>query len=79
MTEAVEDTRRAQEAVRAILDGRDTAHDWSSILVTAEHTIASLLLLLMRDPRMAAKMLNEGLSPGVESRLSLYQARGKQP
>ena len=72
MTEAQKDTIRAIAACRAVLDGRDPKDSASSILVTAEHAIASLLIILMRDPRKASAMLNEGLVPGIEERLSRY-------
>ena len=63
-------------AVKEILDGRNPDVDCSKILVTAEHAITALLLLLMRDPSKAAKMLNEGLLQGVEERLALYASKG---
>ncbi len=75
MTEAQLDTMRAIAAVNEILDGRDPKSDYAAIPVTAEHTIAALLLMLMGDPRKAASMLNEGLLQGVEDRLSLYLSR----
>lgn len=71
------DTMCALEAVKAIIDGRNINTHQSEILVTAEHAIASLLLLLMGDPRKAAGMLNEGLIQGVEDRLSLFASKGR--
>ncbi len=70
------DTRRATAAAGVILDGRDPQADFAAILVTLEHTIAAMLLVLMRgDPRKAAALLNEGLTPGVEERLAYYFER----
>jgi hypothetical protein len=73
------DNERARAAIKALVDGRDLVHDQSRILVTLDHMVAVTLLALMRDPRKAAAMLNEGLVPGVEERLSLYSAREKRP
>ena len=77
MTENKKDTIRAVVAAKAILDGRDPIADRASILVTAEHAFAAVLIACMdRDPRKAAAMLNEGLIPGIEQRLSLYASKG---
>jgi DNA-binding protein Fis len=76
MHEAKKDTQRALAAAKTIFDGRDPVEDYSSILVTVEHTIATVLLAIFRnDPAKAAAMLNEGLIPGIESRLSLYASK----
>jgi hypothetical protein len=75
MHEAQKDTQRALAAAKAIFDGRDPVADQSSILVTTEHAIATVLLGIYRDPRMAASMLSEGLLPGIEARLSVYAAK----
>lgn len=75
MHEAQKDTQRALSAAKSIIDGRDPGKDGSSILVTAEHAIAAVLLAVCKDPRIAAGMLNEGLIPGVESRLALYASK----
>lgn len=64
------DTQRATSAARVILDGRDPQRDCSEILVTLEHTVATVLLVLFPDPSMAARMLNEGLLQGIEARLA---------
>lgn len=72
-----QDTLCAIQAVKAIIDGRDPVAKQSEILVTAEHAVASLLLMLMGDPRKAAAMLNEGLVQGVEERLSLFASKGR--
>jgi len=75
MTQEQRDTALAIAACKTIIDGRDPERDMAGILVTAEHAIAALLLMLMRDPRKAAAMLNEGLCPGVESRLGAEPLR----
>lgn len=75
MSENQKDTTRAVAAAKAIIDGRNPVADQSSILVTAEHAFAAVLIACMdRDPRKAAAMLNEGLIPGIEQRLALYAA-----
>ena len=79
MRAAAKDTLRAVAAAKAIIDGRDPKADYSSILVTTEHCIAALLIVLMGDPRKAAAMLNEGLVQGVESRLALYASKRTAP
>jgi hypothetical protein len=76
MAENVKDTQRAILAAKAIIDGRDPIAQQSEILVTAEHAITSILLLCMGDSRKAAGMLNEGLVPGIEQRLSYYASKG---
>lgn len=76
MSENHKDTLRAFAACKSIIDGRDLSVDRGSILVTAEHAIAALLIVTMdRDPRKAAAMLNEGLVQGVEQRLALYASK----
>lgn len=75
MSDSLLDAERARSAIKLLIDGRDIIHDQSGILVTLDHMVAVLLLILMRDPRKAAAMLNEGLVPGVEERLSLYAAK----
>jgi hypothetical protein len=75
MIEAKKDTARATEAAKAIFDGRSPKDDWSTILVTTEHAVASVLLALFPDPSFAAKMLNEGLVQGIENRLALYASK----
>ena len=79
MSEAAKDTSRALAAAKAIIDGRDPKADCSSILVTTEHCIATLLIVLMGDPRKAATMMNKGLVQGVESRLALYTSKRTAP
>lgn len=76
MSEPQKDTTRALAACKAIVDARDPHRDYGAILVTAEHAITALLLTLYNgDPRKAAAMLNEGLVPGVEERLSFYASK----
>lgn len=65
------DTMRAFNATKVIIDGRNLQTQTSEILVTTEHAVATVLLALFRDPRMAAGMLNEGLVQGIEERLML--------
>lgn len=76
MTENL-DTQRALAATKAIIDGRNPFTEFSSVLVTAEHAFAVVLLACTGgDPRKAAAMLNEGLVPGIEERLSLWESKG---
>lgn len=74
MSEAKRDTTRALAAGKTILDGRG-ADDAAAIMVTLEHAVATVLIALYRDHAHAAAVLNEGLVPGVEARISLHQAR----
>lgn len=71
---ASKDVYRARAAALCIVDGRNMREEESQILVTLEHTVATLLLAFYPDPRKAAAMLNEGLIPGIEARLSKYAA-----
>ncbi|MBG6178313.1 hypothetical protein IWQ55_006171 [Labrenzia sp. EL_208] len=75
MSEAKKDTKRALVAAKAILDDRDTGHA-AGIMVTLEHTVAGILLLLYPHD-VAARMLNEGLVQGVEKRIAMHQAKKK--
>ena len=77
MTEPELDTARAIEAARIICDGRDPRVEYSSVLVSLEHCIATLLLSMFPNPRMAQQMLNEGLVQGVENRLALFNSKIK--
>lgn len=71
------DTARAFAATKCLVDGRNPTTEFSSILVTAEHAFAAVLLACMGgDHRKAAKMLNEGLVPGIEQRLAYYASKG---
>lgn len=75
MSEAKKDTRRALVAAKAILDDRNV-NVAGEIMVTLEHTVAGILLLLYPHD-VAAKMLNEGLVQGVEKRIAMHQAKKK--
>ena len=72
MAEASKDTPRTLAVCMAIVDGRDLVKDFAAILVTTEHAVATILIVLMGNPRRAAAMLNEGLLQGIEDRLPLY-------
>lgn len=77
MNEAQKDTQRAFDAARALLDGRDPIADRGAVMVSLEHLVSTMLLMVMdRDPKKAAAMLNEGLVQGVEGRLAYGQSRG---
>lgn len=68
------DTQRILAAAELVLDGRDPSDN--GVLVTLEGLVSLLLLATMgNDPRKAAAMLNEGLVPGVESRIALASSR----
>lgn len=72
----VRDVQRAIKAASAIIDGRNPT-ELASILVTAEHAFAAVLLTVYQgDARKAALMLNEGLVQGIERRLALYASKG---
>ena len=74
--QASRDTKLALQAAKLILDGRDPVKDRAQVLITLDHTIATLLLVAMDgDPRKAAQMFNEGTVPHVEERLMLFAAR----
>lgn len=76
MSDAKNDTRRALLAAQAIFDGRHRDEDGSSVLVTTEHAVATVLLAVFKnDAAKAALMLNEGLVPGIEERLAAYAAK----
>lgn len=79
MTPAQKDTTRAIDAAKVIFDGRDPSVDCSSVLVTTEQAIATVLLTLFPDARKASQMLNEGLVPGIEQRLALYNSQRNPP
>lgn len=70
--------KRAIYAAKAIIDDRDFIADPSQIMVTLEHTVATVLLALYADPKLAAGMLNEGLVPGVEARLAQKAAKASE-
>ena len=79
------DTIRCLEASKAIIDNRFTSvagrrpdFKAAEIMVTLEQVITTVLLALYDDPKMAARMLNEALVPGVEERLALYAKRTQE-
>ncbi len=68
---------RALLAAKQVIDGRDISADSSAILVTLEGLVSLVLLAIMSgDAQKAAGMLNEGLVPGVESRIAFAASRG---
>lgn len=70
------DMDRYLAAARAIVDGRDPATDRGDIMVTLEGAVAAVLVFVMGgDHGKAVAMLNEGLLPGVESRIALGASR----
>jgi len=76
MTEPQKDTQRAIAAAKQIIDGCDLSADHGAILVTLEGLVSLVLLAVMgNDHSKAAAMLNEGLVPGVESRIALAASR----
>lgn len=80
MSEAQKDTQRALSAARALIDGRDPLKDSSAILVSLDHLVATVLLVVMdQDARRALGMLHEGLVPGVEERIALHASKHRQP
>lgn len=77
MSETFKDSLRALNAAKEIIDGRDPTADYGKILVTAEHAFATVLLACMGgNARKAVGMLNEGLIPGIESRIAFYASKG---
>lgn len=79
-TEPQKDTQRAIAAAKLLIDGRDPDKDMAAIITTLEGLVALMLLTCMgRDERKAAAMLNEGLVPGVESRIALHTSRSPIP
>ena len=76
MAKPSRDTQLAIEAAKLILDGRDPVKDRALILITLDHTIATLLLAAMdRDPKKAVQMFNEGTVPHVEERIMLFASK----
>ncbi len=62
-------TERAANAAKKIIDGR--MKQPAEVMVTLQHTIATVLLSLYDDPRTCSLMMNEGLVQGVEQTLCL--------
>lgn len=76
MSEASKDTKRAVDAVKLILDGRDPVRDRAQVLVTLDHTIALMVLISMENnPKKAVKMFNEATVPHVEERIMLFASK----
>ncbi|WP_370281586.1 hypothetical protein [Pseudooceanicola sp.] len=76
MHAARKDSYRALEAAKLILDGRDPVADRAQVLITLDHTIATLLLVTMEnDPKKAVQMFNEGTVPHVEERIALFASK----
>lgn len=73
MHDAKKDTKRALGAAKEICDGRHPVKDRSTVLITLDHTIATILLTAMGgDATKALGMFNEGTIPSVEERIMLY-------
>jgi hypothetical protein len=73
MHDAKKDTQRALAAAKEICDGRHPVEDRSTILITLDHTIATVLIAAMGgDAKKAVAMLNEGTIPHVEERIMLF-------
>lgn len=76
MNQPSRDSQLALEAAKLILDGRDLVKDRAQVLVTLDHTIATLLLVAMdRDPKKAVQMFTEGTVPHVEERIMLFASK----
>jgi len=76
VSQASRDSRLAIEAAKVILAGRDPVKDRAQVLITLDHTIATLLLVAMdRDPKKAVQMFNEGTVPHVEERIMLFASK----
>ena len=76
MSQPSRDSQLALEAAKLILDGRDPVKDRAQVLITLDHTIATLLLVAMdRDPKKAVQMFNEGTVPHVEERIMLFASK----
>ncbi len=73
MHDAEKDTQRALAAAKSICDGRHPVKDRSTVLITLDHTIATVLLAAMGgDEKKAVAMLNEGTIPHVEERIMIF-------
>lgn len=76
MSDPVTDRERYLAASALILDGRDPVANRGEVMVTLEGVVATILILVMdRNHKNAAAMLNEGLVPGVERRIALGASR----
>jgi len=73
MHNAQKDAHRAITAAKIILDGRHPIEDRSTVLVTLDHLIATVLIAAMGgDAKKAVTMLHEGTIPHVEERIMLF-------
>lgn len=73
MHDAQKDSHRSLAAAKAICDGRHPIEDRSTVLITLDHTIATVLIAAMGgDAKKAVAMLQEGTIPHVEERIMLY-------
>lgn len=73
MHDAKRDTERALSAAKSICDGRHPVDDRSTVLITLDHTIATILLTAMGgDAKKAVAMLHEGTIPHVEERIMMF-------
>ncbi|MAI35033.1 MAG: hypothetical protein CMM07_25625 [Rhodopirellula sp.] len=73
MHDAQKDTKRALDAAKSICDGRHPVESRDTVLVTLDHTIATVLLAAMGgDAKKAVVMLNEGTIPHVEERIMMF-------
>lgn len=78
MSDAKKDTLRALDAAKSICDGRHPVEERSTVLITLDHTIATILLAAMGgDAKKAVAMLHEGTIPHVEERIMLYASKQK--
>lgn len=78
-SEPQKDTRRVKRAAKAFVDRRSPVNDSSSVLVTLDHLVATVLLTTQEgDIRRALGMLHEGLVPSVEERLAQFEKK-KRP
>ena len=75
MSETSSDTRLAVEAAKILLDGRDPTADRTKVLITLEHLVSLVLLIVTPNAKTAVRMLNEALVQGVENRIALHESK----
>lgn len=76
VNDAQKDSQRALKAAKEILDGRHPVDDRSTVLITLDHVIATVLITTMGgDVQKALGMFNEGTIPSVEKRIALFASR----
>lgn len=76
MSSPSRDTQLAVQAARILIDDRDPVADMSTIMVTLETMVSTVLLAVMNQkPDAAIGMLHEGLVPRVEFRIALFASR----